>query len=243
MNLRFLFSRSVRKKFRLGAVLYGGLSMLSSLFYCSCSSGSFYVLNTGQYMLEHSMDRQFVISSEYKTPAETGPYYGVPVYKEDEKYYVAANRMDMRRNVGVFSSVGQAAPEPYYHTSKEEKAYYEVELTVRSGEFFFSLPSAESKDPQPAFTTMPVDSPVITANFLPSPSYPSVSLAMEACRQVPTYTCEQTGDIQLRLTEPEEQLSWRALYGLPSAAVLFVAVDIPFDLISFTGFCIGSLFD
>lgn len=27
------------------------------------------------------------------------------------------------------------------------------------------------------------------------------------------------------------------------SALLFVAVDIPFELISFTGFCIGSLFD
>lgn len=243
MNLCSLFSRTVRKKLRLVAMLYGGLCMLSALFYCSCSSGSFYVLNTGQYMLEHSMDRQFVISSESKKPSETGRYFGVPVYKWGEKYYVAAKRLNMRRNVAVFVSVGQAAPEPYYHIDKGEKAYYEVELTARSGEFFFSLTSAEAKAPKPTFTTMPADTPVITANFLPPSSYPSVSLAMEACRQMPTYTCEQTGDIRLRLTEPVEHLSWRALYGLPSAAVLFVAVDIPFNFASFTGFCIGSLFD
>ena len=35
----------------------------------------------------------------------------------------------------------------------------------------------------------------------------------------------------------------RALYGLPTAAILCVAVDTHFNIINFTGFCIRSIFN
>lgn len=238
MNLRSLLSAPIKKALRVGLASYIVLSVVSTLFYCSCTSGSFYVLNTGQYLAEHSKDRPFIISTEYKNAPETRHGSALPIYKVGENYYVAAAQINLRKNMPVLSTVG-SAPEPYYYTSMGEKAYYEVELTARSEVLTFSLPP----NPRPAFAELPADTPSLIAYFRPFASYPSVAPAMEAGSRAPTYTCEQTGDIQLRLIEPEDTLSWRAVYGLPSAALLFVAVDIPFDLISFTGFCIRSLFD
>lgn len=244
MNLRSLFTGTLRKALRKGAVIYAVLSALSTLFYCSCSSGTFYTLSSAEYMLEHSVDRQFLISSEYRHKPETRRYPGVPVYKVGEKYYVAAERVSAQRNKRLLTSVGSASPHPYYFYHREgKKEYYEVERSGCSGEFSFALPSTGGKLPSPAFTALSGETPSVLAYFSPEPSYPSVIPAGDTGRQAPTYTCEKSGDIQFRLTDSRERLSWRALYAFPAAAVLFVVVDIPFDLISFTGFCIRSIFD
>ena len=51
------------------------------------------------------------------------------------------------------------------------------------------------------------------------------------------------GTYRIDLPMADAHLSWRALYGIPTTGILCVAVDFPFTLISFTGFCISSLFD
>ena len=235
-----LLTNDAKKAFRAVALLY---FCLSALFYCSCSRGSFYVLNTGQYMLEHNIDRQFYITSESRQPRESRQAPCVPIYKVAGKYYVAAERVSVRDNVAVGGFVGEeAAPTPYcfYLRHEDEKAYYEVELTSRSGRYFFSLPPGRTHTLTPAFTTLPADASVLMA-YYSAPPYLTISSVWDdsGCR---TYTCEKSGNTQLWLTDTTENLSWRALYGLPTAAVLFVAVDIPFDLMSFTGFCILSIF-
>ena len=40
---------SIRKMLRYAGLLYAGLSFLSTFFYCSCASGTFYTLSTGEY--------------------------------------------------------------------------------------------------------------------------------------------------------------------------------------------------
>ena len=54
---------SIKKKLRVVGVLYMGLSVLSTLFYCSCTSGTFYTLSTGEYMLEQRLDKTFIVTS------------------------------------------------------------------------------------------------------------------------------------------------------------------------------------
>ena len=244
MNLSLL-KNFLKKGFRTGSKLYIGLSALSTLFYCSCTSGSFYVMNTAQYMLEHNIDREFYITSESQQPRESHKAPGVPIYKVDGKYYVAAERVSVRDNVGVGGFIGEASPTPHYFYKRheDEKAYYEVELATRSGERFFSLPAGAAHELTPAFTTLPANASAVMAYYADtSPSYPSVTSAWDDSKYL-LYTCEKNGDRQLRLTDTSLSLSWRALYGLPSAGILCVAVDTPFNIINFTGFCIRSIFD
>lgn len=241
MNLSLL-KNFVQKVFRAGGMV---CCAVSTLFYCSCTSGSFYVLNTGQYMLEHNVDRQFYITSESRPPRESRKAPVVPIYKVDGKYYVAAERVSVRENVGIGGFIGEGARTPFcfYHRHEDEKAYYEVEMTTHAGEFFFSLPSDEPQTLTPAFATLPANASAVMAYYdSTSPSYPSVSSVWNDSEHL-LYTCEKSGETQLRLTDATESLSWRALYGLPTAAILCVAVDSPFNLISFTGFCIRRIFD
>lgn len=245
MKVMALFSATIRKKLRFAGLLYASMGVLSALFYSACTSGSFYVLNTGQYMLEHNVDRQFLITSESKQPRPPHKAPRVPLYKVAGKYYVAAERVSVRNNVGVGGFIGEASPTPFcfYHRHEDEKAYYEVELTSHSGELFFSLPSGSPQSRRPAFTTLPADSSAVMAYFRQTPAHLTVTPAWDDSGQVHTYTCEKSGAPQLRLTDTSVSLSWRALYGLPAAAILCVAVDTPFNLMNFTTFCIRSIFD
>ena len=240
-----LFKNFGKKIFHTDGILCFCLFALCSLLFCSCTSGSFYVLNTGQYMLEHNIDRQFYITSESQQTRGGRKAPAVPIYKVDGKCYVAAERVSVRENVGVGGFIGEGAPTPYcfYHRHEDERAYYEVELSTHSGELFFSLPSGSVHALPPAFTTLPADADTVMAYYAgPDPSYPSVTPAWDDCGNL-IYTCEKNGDRQLRLTNTSLRLSWRALYGLPSAAILCVAVDTPFNLVNFTGFCIRSIFN
>ena len=39
---------TMKKKLRIVGAMYLGLSVLSTLFYCCCTAGSFYTLSTGE---------------------------------------------------------------------------------------------------------------------------------------------------------------------------------------------------
>ena len=257
-----LFFSAIRKKLRIVGVLYIGLSALSTLFYCSCTSRSFYTLSTGEYMLEQSQDRQFIVTTECRYSPDTSQRSSIPVYQVGDKYYVAAELVTSRRNIHILSSVGSGSQgfSDVYHNREGEKLFYRVEKTTSAGETSFSVPSGNEKasmpivscvaDEIPLFESTQTGAPVFTCRMDTRATMPRlVSLpddtpqTLAYLRGAPSRTIGKDGSTQLMLTGVREDLSWRSIYAVPSAAVLFVAVDIPFDIISFTGFCIRSMFD
>ena len=255
------FSCSARKIIRYAGLLYAGLSLLSTLFYCSCTSGTFYTLSTGEYMLEQRLDRQFIITTECRHTPETSQRASIPVYQVGDKYYVAAERVTSRWNRRILASVGSAPDSTCVNQYAEgEKKYYEVEKSTSNGEITFTVPSGNKEDTMPivvrAADKIPhskstqTSVPTFTCRLDSRAAMPRlVSLpddtphTMAYLRGEPLFTKGKDGSRQLMLTGVHEDLSWRSIYAVPSAAVLFVAVDIPFDIISFTGFCIRSIFD
>ena len=256
------YYNSIRKRLRLAGFLYIGLSVLSTLFYCSCTSGSFYTLSTGEYMLEQRLDRQFIITTECKYSPDNSQSPSIPVYQVGDKYYVAAEHVSSPPNIRILSSVGSGSQGSsyVYHNRDGEKLFYEVEKSTSNGEITFTVPSGNKEDSMPIvvcaadeiphFESTQTSVPTFTCRVDTRASMPHlVSLpddtphTMAYLRGEPLFTKGKDGSRQLMLTGVHEDLSWRSIYAVPSAAVLFVAVDIPFDIISFTGFCIRSIFD
>lgn len=256
------FYNSIRKELRFAGLLYIALSILSTILYCSCTSGTFYTLSTGEYMLEQRLDRQFIITTECKYSPDNSQRSSIPVYQVRNKYYVAAERVTSPPNIRILSSVGSASQgsSHIYHNRDGEKLFYEVEKSTSNGEITFTVPSGNKED------TMPIV--VRVADKIPHSESTQTSVPTFTCRLdsraamprlvslpddtphtlvylrgTPSCTSGKDGSTQLMLTGVHEDLSWRSIYAVPSAAVLFVAVDIPFDIISFTGFCIRSIFD
>ena len=252
---------SIRKRLRLAGFLYIGLSVLSSIFYCSCTSGSFYSLSTGEYMLEQRLDRQFIITTECKYSPDNSQCSSIPVYQAGDKYYVAAERVTSHRNRRILASVGWEPDSTCVNQYAEgEKKYYEVEKSTSNGEISFTVPSGNKEDTMPIVVRVAdkiphsestqTSVPTFTCRLDSRAAMPHlVSLpddtphTMAYLRGEPLFTKGKDGSRQLMLTGVHEDLSWRSIYAVPSAAVLFVAVDIPFDIISFTGFCIRRIFD
>ena len=247
---------------RCTGLLYAGLSLLSTLFYCSCTSGSFYVLNTGQYLLEQRLDRQFVVTTECKYSPDDSQRSCIPVYKVGNKYYVAAERITSSPNIRILSSVGSASPDSsyIYHNRDGEKQFYEVEKSSSAGEISFTVISGRNEESIPIVVRAADEIAHSESNQTGGPTFSCrldtradmprlVSLpddtphTLAYLRGVPSLTTGKDKSTQLMLTGVREDLSWRSIYAVPSAAILFVAVDIPFDIISFTGFCIRSIFD
>ena len=261
MKLFTQFSCSARKIIRYAGLLYAGLSLLSTLFYCSCTSGTFYTLSTGEYMLEQRLDRQFIITTECRHTPETSQRASIPVYQVGDKYYVAAERVTSHWNRRILAAVGSAPDSTCVNQYAEgEKKYYEVEKSTSNGEITFTVPSGNKEDSMPIvvcsadaiphFESTQTSVPTFTCRVDTRASMPHlVSLpddtphTMAYLRGEPLFTKGKDGSRQLMLTGVHEDLSWRSIYAVPSAAVLFIAVDIPFDIISFTGFCIRSIFD
>ena len=256
------FSCSARKIIRYAGLLYAGLSLLSTLFYSSCTSGTFYTLSTGEYMLEQRLDRQFIITTECRHTPETSQRASIPVYQVGDKYYVAAEHVTSRWNRRILASVGSAPDSSCVNQYAEgEKKYYEVERADSTGTPCFSAPSGTDEPALPSITSMQDDIYPAEADSSCVPTFicrrdaratmpQLVSLpdadrphTLAYLRGAPSLTTGKDGSTQLMLTEVHAELSWRSLYAVPAAAVLFVAVDIPFDIISFTGFCIRSIFD
>lgn len=253
---------SIRKMLRYAGLLYAGLSLLSTLCYCSCTSGTFYTLSTGEYMLEQRLDRQFIISTECSYPPEANQSVSIPVYQVGNKYYVAAERVTTRTKRSILATVG-SAPETHYINQYDdgEKKYYEVERADSAGAPCFFVPSEKKETSLPSVTSMQdeIHPAGTSTSGVPTficrrdaraampqlESLPDAELphTLAHLRGAPSLTTGKDGSPQLMLTEVHESLSWRSLYAVPAAAVLFVAVDIPFDIISFTGFCIRSIFD
>ena len=253
---------SIRKRLRLAGFLYIGLSVLSSIFYCSCTSGSFYTLSTGEYMLEQRLDRQFIITTECKHSSDNRQRPSVPVYQVGDKYYVAAERVTSSPNIRILSSVGEGSQgsSHIYHNRDGEKLFYEVVKGTSNGEITFTVPSGKKEDAMPIVVRVADEIPHSESTQTSVPTFTCrldsratmprlVSLpddtphTMASLYGEPLFTKGKDGLPQLMLTGVHEDLSWRSIYAVPSAAVLFIAVDIPFDIISFTGFCIRSIFD
>lgn len=253
---------SIRKRLRLAGFLYIGLSVLSSIFYCSCTSGSFYTLSTGEYMLEQRLDRQFIITTECKHSSDNRQRPSVPVYQVGDKYYVAAERVTSSPNIRILSSVGEGSQGSslVYHNRDGEKLFYEVVKSTSNGEITFTVPSGKKEDAMPIVVRVADEIPHSESTQTSVPTFTClldsratmprlVSLpddtphTMASLYGEPLFTKGKDGSPQLMLTGVHEDLSWRSIYAVPSAAVLFIAVDIPFDIISFTGFCIRSIFD
>ena len=252
---------SIKKKLRVVGVLYMGLSVLSTLFYCSCTSGTFYTLSTGEYMLEQRLDKTFIVTTECKYSPDDYQHASIPVYQVGDKYYVAAERVTTRRKRCILATVG-STPESHDINQYDdgEKKYYEAEKTISAGATSFSVPSGQNEvttpivarvaDELPLSESTQTGGPIFTCRLDTRAAMPRlVSLpddtphTMAYLRGEPVLTTGKDGSTQLMLTVSREELSWRSIYAVPSAAVLFVAVDIPFDIISFTGFCIRSIFD
>ena len=252
----------MKKKLRIVGAMYLGLSVLSTLFYCSCTSGSFYTLSTGEYMLEQRLDRQFIITTECRYSPDNSQGSSIPVYQVGDKYYVAAEHVSSPPNIRILSSVGSGSQGSsyVYHNRDGEKLFYEVDKNTSDGEITFTVPSGKNEDSMPIvvrvadeiphFESTQTSVPIFTCRVDTRASMPHlVSIpddtphTMAYLRGEPLLTTGKDGSRQLMLTGVHEDLSWRSIYAVPSAAVLFVAVDIPFDIISFTGFCIRSIFD
>lgn len=253
---------SIRKRLRLAGFLYIGLSVLSSIFYCSCTSGSFYTLSTGEYMLEQRLDRKFIITTECKYSPDNIQRPTIPVYQAGNKYYVAAERVTSPSNIRILSSVGSGTQgsSHVYHNRDGEKLFYEVEKSTSNGEITFTVPYGNKEDTMPIVVRAADEIPHSESTQTSVPTFTCrldsratmprlVSLpddtphTMASLYGEPLFTKGKGGSPQLMLTGVHEDLSWRSIYAVPSAAVLFIAVDIPFDIISFTGFCIRSIFD
>lgn len=253
---------SIRKKLRFTGLLYIGLSILSTIFYCCCTSGTFYTLSTGEYMLEQRLNRQCIITTECKYSPDNSQRPCIPVYQVRNKYYVAAESITAHPNIRILSSVGSGSQGSslVYHNRDGEKLFYEVVKSTSNGEITFTVPSGKKEDAMPTVVRVADEIPHSESNQTSVPTFTCrldsratmprlVSLpddtphTMASLYGEPLFTKGKDGSPQLMLTGVHEDLSWRSIYAVPSAAVLFVAVDIPFDIISFTGFCIRSIFD
>ncbi len=174
------------------------------------------------------MDYPAIITSEGAFKPESYIKFWVPVYKVQDRYYVKGEKVMMGENVPLLFYVGEQYPTPYYlHRRTEQTGYYEVKLDS-SGEnrIVFVANDVDSSHPMQFPQTKESCTPV---------GYYGVYSG--------SYTCGKDGMIQGTLVTDLGKGTWRSMYGLPTAAVLFVAVDLPFDLISFSGYCISSFFE